>query len=299
VSRTIRLRERFDREPRGAHLALLAGLARGRLPPDLATAGVFQHNPRHCPRTAARRFMGRETKLLLGLLGLLAGVFVGVLSMKLFVPRPPAGAGPDIHTEVAAGEPHTLVEPPSFTMPASAFAAAPPLVPVALAGQASADQASAAWPPPDAGDRHAATADGGSDALPPVAGAAEEPALPTRDPFVTNASFEEPAAAVDIPSPAAATAAEPWPHLPPAAAAGPVTPAPTATAVAGGHVVQAGDTWWSLAERAYGDGRLYRALFAWNRVLNPRVTLAPGTSLELPPLADLSAAWPHLLPPTR
>lgn len=239
--------------------------------------------------------MGRETKFLLGLLGLLAGVFVGVLSMKLFVPRPPAGAGPDIHTEVAAVEPHALVEPPAFTMPASAFAAAPPLVPVAPADPAFADPASTAPPPAAAGERYA-PADGGSDAMPPVADAAAEPALPPRDPFVTAASFEAPAAAPDDPPPATAVAADPWP---PAAAAGPITAAPAAAAVTGGHVVQAGDTWWSLAERAYGDGRLYRALFAWNRVLNPRVTLAPGTSLELPSLADLSAAWPHLLPPTR
>jgi 5'-nucleotidase len=176
-------------------------------------------------------------------------------------------------------------------MPASAFAAAPPLVPVASTDLASADLA-----PPAAGDRYAA-ADGGSDAIRPVTDAAAEPALPPRDSFVTTASFEEPAAALENPPPAAATAAEPWPHLPPAAAAGPVTAAPAAAT--GGRVVQAGDTWWSLAERAYGDGRLYRALFAWNRMLNPRVTLAPGTSLELPPLADLAAAWPHLLPPPR
>ena len=29
------------------------------------------------------------------------------------------------------------------------------------------------------------------------------------------------------------------------------------------YVTQPGDSWWSLAERAYGDGRLYRAIFAW------------------------------------
>jgi nucleoid-associated protein YgaU len=61
-------------------------------------------------------------------------------------------------------------------------------------------------------------------------------------------------------------------------------------------VVRPGDTWWSIAERAYGDGRLYRALFAWNRTVDPRITLAPGTPLEIPPLPELAAAWPHLLP---
>ena len=58
-----------------------------------------------------------------------------------------------------------------------------------------------------------------------------------------------------------------------------------------------GDKWWSIAERAYGDGRLYRALFAWNRSLEPRITLAPGTRLDVPPLARLQAAWPRLAAP--
>ena len=53
--------------------------------------------------------MGRETKLLLGFLATLLGVFLGVLSMKLLVPRPPAGTGPDIHADVAATEPQELV----------------------------------------------------------------------------------------------------------------------------------------------------------------------------------------------
>jgi 5'-nucleotidase/UDP-sugar diphosphatase len=72
---------------------------------------------------------------------------------------------------------------------------------------------------------------------------------------------------------------------------------PPPSPLAGGHVAQPGDTWWSLAERAYGDGRLYRAVYAWNRARDPRITLAPGTPLQIPPLADLTAAWPHLMPP--
>ena len=58
--------------------------------------------------------MGRETKLLLGLLATLAGVFMGVLSMKLLVRRPPPGAGPDVHVDFAATEPADLVEPPQY-----------------------------------------------------------------------------------------------------------------------------------------------------------------------------------------
>ena len=74
-----------------------------------------------------RPSMGRETKFLLALLGLLAGVFLGVVSMKLFVPRPPAGAGPDVHADIATAEAQALVEPPELnpaTAPADAIAMA-------------------------------------------------------------------------------------------------------------------------------------------------------------------------------
>jgi nucleoid-associated protein YgaU len=63
--------------------------------------------------------------------------------------------------------------------------------------------------------------------------------------------------------------------------------------------VRPGDSWWSLAEAAYGDGRLYRALFAWNRALAPRVSLESGTRLEIPPADRLQAAWPRLMPAGR
>jgi 5'-nucleotidase len=69
--------------------------------------------------------------------------------------------------------------------------------------------------------------------------------------------------------------------------------------VEGSHLVVTGDSWWTLAERAYGDGRLYRALYAWNRARNPRVALVPGTSLEIPPVERLAASWPALVPAGR
>ena len=65
---------------------------------------------------------------------------------------------------------------------------------------------------------------------------------------------------------------------------------------AAAYVASPGDSWWGLAERAYGDGRFYRALFAWNRVIDQRVSLAPGTRLEIPSRARLEAAWPKLMP---
>jgi hypothetical protein len=70
--------------------------------------------------------MGRESRFMLALLGLLAGVFVAALSLKLFVPRPPRGTGPDIHmTSSTAG---TAIVPPPDLSPSPA-AAAPWAVP--------------------------------------------------------------------------------------------------------------------------------------------------------------------------
>lgn len=240
--------------------------------------------------------MGRETKLLLALLATLAGVFVGVLSMKLLVARPPVGAGPDV--DVAVAEPHELVAPPTLSAVSAATAA----------------------------DRRrerdvSATGDEQGAGIDPAAAVGDRP---RRDPFVAPASFEQPPAGVEPepeppnaagrdaggPRPPSALAA-PAPDLPP-----PGTPVqfPQAIEPAGtppqvdvsvpvrgpaapSYVTAAGDSWWDLAERAYGDGRLYRALFAWNRTLDPRVTLAPGTRLEIPPRERLEAAWPRLAVP--
>jgi nucleoid-associated protein YgaU len=85
----------------------------------------------------------------------------------------------------------------------------------------------------------------------------------------------------------------------PAATAAAFVPVPTGHAPrheVTRYVAAVGDSWWSLAERMYGDGRYYRALFAWNRAVNPRVSLVPGTPLELPPLSKLAVAWPALVP---
>lgn len=204
--------------------------------------------------------MGRETKLMLGLLATLAGVFLGVLSMKLLVPRPPAGAGPDVHADVAVTEPHDLVDPPALDQPETVEPAAAPAVAIMAPPEQSA--------PPQ------------SRFAPAAIRAGDTPPAPLHDPFVTTASLErrdEPAAE----SPAGAFAASQPP--------GPAVPAAA-------YVTRPGDSWWSLAERAYGDGRLYRALFAWNRAIDPRVSLVPGTPLEIPPPERLHAAWPALLP---
>jgi 5'-nucleotidase/UDP-sugar diphosphatase len=232
--------------------------------------------------------MGRETKILLALLGLLVGVFLGVVSLKLFVPRPPPGTGPDVHADLATVEAQALVEPPELDPPPAGATdlATTPLPTPPLAS-------------PPADDPYAGRTSRFAAADP----AAEGP----RDPFVTQASFavEElppPPPAADLPPPTAESS--PPDLLPPSRALPPlVDPGlppghlePPPPEVSDVYLAQPGDSWWSLAERAYGDGRLYRALFAWNRALDPRVSLTPGTRLEIPPAAQLGAAWPGLLP---
>lgn len=225
--------------------------------------------------------MGRETKLLLGLLATLLGVFMGVLSMKLLVPRPPDGAGPDVHADVAAAETQDLVDPPQL--------AAGDELPVTTAAQtaAAADLVSTAELTPSQ-----------SWFAPRTVPAAP---LPDRDPFVAPASLTRPAD--DMPPAPPDRPAETSPPQPTSDSfparfepAPPRVSEPAPAAASPTYVTRPGDSWWSLAERSYGDGRLYRALFAWNRAVDPRISLVPGTSIEIPPAERLQAAWPGLHP---
>ena len=234
--------------------------------------------------------MGRETKILLALLATLAGVFVGVLSMKLLVPRPPIGAGPDVHVDVADAEQHELVDPPSPSPPAfgpatgspaaggASFADAGPLVPPRSPERGFTPEAGDLLPPPMVLEPPVGQSPGTSSstveiaASGPVAAAAVPATPPRRDPFVAPAGLQQPITQQPITESA---------------------PMPTSAAA---YVASPGDSWWGLAERTYGDGRFYRALFAWNRKIDPRVSLAPGTRLEMPSRARLEAAWPKLMP---
>jgi len=218
--------------------------------------------------------MGREKKMLLALLSVLACAFVGVLLTKLLVPRPPTGAGPDVHAEDSAAKSHDLVEPPAFS-----------------SGGGSESTSSFV----ESRSRRTTSDFGGGSRFSNSAGEASAQAasrqseltkqeLTKQDPFVRPAALEQPLSAATL---------DAVPVIP----AGPSGPPSRSTGVAAGswYVAAVGDSWWSLAERAYGDGRLYRALFAWNRVLDPRVSLAPGTRLEIPPQSRLEAAWPKLV----
>lgn len=234
--------------------------------------------------------MGREAHILLAGLGLLAGAFVGVLSMKLLSPRPPVGVGVDIHDTVAISTAAEIVEPPTLSI-----AAEPAVAMTADRYATAASGFSLAASDPVPSDADGAALD------PP----AEQP-LPPSDPFTpmrrlptAPTSIEEP----ELLDSRAVAAAEPMERFdveePPTATAAAYVPAAAVHAPrheVTRYVAAVGDSWWSLAERMYGDGRYYRALFAWNRAVNPRVSLVPGTPLELPPLSKLAVAWPALVP---
>jgi len=226
--------------------------------------------------------MGRETKILLALLGLLSGTFVGVLSTKLLVPRPPAGAGPDVHADFVVAPSPDLVEPPSLTVrpapppPTEAPASRRPRDPfVSPAGLESPPLPPEELPPDELARADDLVPRG--DLPPPERFPAARAEQPSGSP-----PWEQPLAV----SPAA-------PAIPPAS---PRMSSGASLSSGSGYVAVAGDSWWSLADRAYGDGRLYRALFAWNRGIDPRVSLVPGTRLELPARQQLEASWPRLMP---
>ena len=268
--------------------------------------------------------MGRESRFMLALLGLLAGVFVAALSLKLFVPRPPRGTGPDIHMTSSTAS--TAIVPPPDLSP-SPVAAAPWAVPPDDATPAPSRFAAPEEPSPspwasptegeqstsapltvlpsdeapalaaipseafpstaDETDRPLATASAATLVSNQVAATTEATTAPWQP--QANSAFEAVATAGTLDRTSDAPAFSPSPVSPPAPAVTPIVPNQP-------YRVVGGDSWWDIAERAYGDGRLYRSLFAWNRALDPRVSLAAGTVLEIPPADRLELAWPHLMP---
>ena len=223
--------------------------------------------------------MGREKKMLLALLSVLACAFVGVLLTKLLVPRPPTGAGPDVHAEDSAAQSHDLVEPPAFSSGGGSESTSSFVE--SRSRRTTSDFGGGSRFSNSAGEASAQAASRQSELTKQELTKQE---LTKQDPFVRPAALEQPLSAATL---------DAVPVIP----TGPSGPPSRSTGVAAGswYVAAVGDSWWSLAERAYGDGRLYRALFAWNRVLDARVSLAPGTRLEIPPQSRLEAAWPKLV----
>ncbi len=112
----------------------------------------------------------------------------------------------------------------------------------------------------------AATAPAAEPAKPAEPAAAETttPALPSASSDIANT----PPTVSPEPAPAASTAAEP-------AAATPAQAAETS------HVIVAGDTFWDLAVKAYGDGAKWKAIAEANSAYRPR-HLPIGATLQIP-----------------
>ncbi|MDG2186054.1 MAG: LysM peptidoglycan-binding domain-containing protein [Mariniblastus sp.] len=63
------------------------------------------------------------------------------------------------------------------------------------------------------------------------------------------------------------------------------------------HVVQAGETYWSIAQMYFQDGRLFRALFEHNRPRNAKFEDLPtGSHVEIPTSDHLIKHYPNHVP---
>lgn len=108
------------------------------------------------------------------------------------------------------------------------------------------------------------------------------PALPAGSGDITTTPPTVPAeTAPATPAPAEpAKPAEAAPAPAKPAEAAPATPAPAEAS----HVVVAGDTYWDLAKKAYGDGTKWKVISEANKGFEPR-RLPVGATLTIPPAA--------------
>ncbi|MDX8536426.1 MULTISPECIES: bifunctional UDP-sugar hydrolase/5'-nucleotidase [Mesorhizobium] len=120
-----------------------------------------------------------------------------------------------------------------------------------------------------------------------AAAPAAEPAKPAEAAPATPAPAEpaKPAEAAPAAAPAPAPAAEPAKpaEAAPAPAAEPAKPAEAAPAEAS-HVIVAGDTFWDLAKKAYGDGTKWKLISGANKGFEAH-RLPIGGTLAIPPAA--------------
>lgn len=229
----------------------------------------------HPTRTTRTTNRTRETTILLSILGLLFIAFAAVLTLKLAAPRPPMGSGPDVHLAQSHSSGHTLVEPPSL----------PPSVPEDISLERSTSRFSTLATAPSFRDNQEQT----RSVAPYERSAPEIPEVPSDKPRENSIAknrgdsnrnpLDDAGQMPDVIRTSLGV---------PEVSSGDIPHQPS--------VLEPADSWWSLAERHYGDGRFYKALYAWNRTTNPRVTLAHGKDIEIPSKLDLEYAWPALLP---
>ena len=259
--------------------------------------------------------MGRESKFLLSLLGLLAGIFITALALRLLIPRPPEGAGPDIHTVTFNPFAETVL-PPDLT-PSPEKKTPWPSTPLS-----ETEQSEPRFPSIEASfepslnhleKREPPLAQIQSDDVPSLETVNDIQHDDTKEPNGYSSLDSTPALApwqsqesLTLSTPTS-TPTKPSddvisqlpPQPPPTVNSLPqttITKPPQKPSPGMHYDVQKGDSWWELAEEAYGDGRYYRSLFAWNKTLHPRVSLSPGTNLEIPETNQLRLAWPQLIP---
>ncbi|MER8431634.1 5'-nucleotidase C-terminal domain-containing protein [Mesorhizobium caraganae] len=90
-----------------------------------------------------------------------------------------------------------------------------------------------------------------------------------------------------VPAETAPAAPATEPAKPAEAAPAPATPAPAEPAkpAEASHVIVAGDTYWDLAKKAYGDGTKWKVISEANKGYEPR-RLPVGATLTIPPAAN-------------
>lgn len=113
----------------------------------------------------------------------------------------------------------------------------------------------------------------------PAKPAEAEPAMPALPAGSGDISTTPPSVPAET-APAAPTE----PAKPAEAAPAPATPAPAEPAkpAEASHVIVAGDTYWDLAKKAYGDGTKWKVISEANKGYEPR-RLPVGASLTIPP----------------
>ena len=63
------------------------------------------------------------------------------------------------------------------------------------------------------------------------------------------------------------------------------------------HLVRAGESFWSIAQEHYQDGRFFRALYEYNKQsVGSFENLLPGSTLATPSKTELIKLWPELCP---